>query len=82
MAADLLEGGAEKLLTEMTDAELIRFVSLDVTRAICERNRHAYVEDAFQGERLWHDMAIGTDMDMGMAVGRRTFPSPSGAARR
>jgi non-specific serine/threonine protein kinase len=33
LAADLLEGGAEKLLTEMSDAELIRFVSLDVTRA-------------------------------------------------
>jgi SNF2 family DNA or RNA helicase len=35
LAADLLEGGAEKMLTEMTDAELIRFVSLDVARA-CE----------------------------------------------
>ena len=33
LAADLLEGGAEKLLTEMTNAELIRFVSLDVARA-------------------------------------------------
>jgi non-specific serine/threonine protein kinase len=33
LAADLLEGGAEKLLTEMSDAELIRFVSLDVERA-------------------------------------------------
>jgi SNF2 family DNA or RNA helicase len=33
LAADLLEGGAEKLLTEMTNAELIRFVSLDVERA-------------------------------------------------
>ncbi|MHB8974190.1 MAG: DEAD/DEAH box helicase [Pirellulaceae bacterium] len=33
LAADLLEGGAEKMLTEMTDAELIRFVSLDVARA-------------------------------------------------
>ena len=32
LAADLLEGGAEKLLTEMSDAELIRFVSLDVAR--------------------------------------------------
>ena len=30
LSADLLEGGAEKLLTEMTNAELIRFVSLDV----------------------------------------------------
>jgi superfamily II DNA or RNA helicase len=35
LAADLLEGGAEQLLTEMTDAELIRFVSLDLTKA-CE----------------------------------------------
>lgn len=35
LAVDLLEGGAEKMLTEMTDAELIRFVSLDVARA-CE----------------------------------------------
>ncbi len=33
LAADLLEGGAEKMLTEMSDAELIRFVSLDVARA-------------------------------------------------
>lgn len=33
MATELLEGGAEKMLTEMTDDELIRFVSLDVTRA-------------------------------------------------
>ena len=33
LASDLLEGGAEKLLTEMTNAELIRFVSLDVARA-------------------------------------------------
>ena len=33
LAADLLEGGAEKLLTEMNDAELIRFVSLDLARA-------------------------------------------------
>ncbi len=33
LAADLLEGGAERLLTEMSDAELIRFVSLDLTRA-------------------------------------------------
>ena len=32
LAADLLEGGAEKLLTEMTDAELLRFVSLDIAR--------------------------------------------------
>ncbi|MGO9112050.1 MAG: DEAD/DEAH box helicase [Thermoguttaceae bacterium] len=33
LAAELLEGGAEKMLTEMNDAELIRFVSLDVARA-------------------------------------------------
>jgi non-specific serine/threonine protein kinase len=33
LAADLLEGGAERLLTEMNDADLIRFVSLDVERA-------------------------------------------------
>jgi len=33
LAADLLEGGAERLLTEMTDAELIRFVSLDIARS-------------------------------------------------
>jgi len=32
LAADILEGGAERLLTEMTDAELIRFVSLDIAR--------------------------------------------------
>ena len=33
LAADLLEGGAEKLLTEMTDGGLIHFVSLDIARA-------------------------------------------------
>jgi non-specific serine/threonine protein kinase len=33
LASDLLEGGAEKMLTEMTDSELIRFVSLDVAAA-------------------------------------------------
>src|SRR3990172_539637 len=33
LAADLLEGGAAKLLTEMTDGELIHFVSLDIARA-------------------------------------------------
>ncbi len=32
LAADLLEGGAEKMLTEMTNVELIRLVSLDVER--------------------------------------------------
>jgi non-specific serine/threonine protein kinase len=35
LAADLLEGGAEKMLTEMTDAQLIQFVSLDLDKA-CE----------------------------------------------
>ena len=34
LAADLLEGGAEKMLTEMSDADLIRLVSLDVERAV------------------------------------------------
>jgi SNF2 family DNA or RNA helicase len=33
LASDLLEGGTEKMLTEMTDAEMIRFVSLDVAAA-------------------------------------------------
>ena len=33
LAAELLEGGAERMLTEMSDEELIRFVSLDVARA-------------------------------------------------
>ncbi len=32
LAAELLEGGAEKLLSEMNDEELIRFVSLDINR--------------------------------------------------
>jgi non-specific serine/threonine protein kinase len=32
LAADVLEGGAERLLTEMTDAELMHFVSLDIAR--------------------------------------------------
>lgn len=35
LATDLLEGGAEKMLTEMTDAQLIQFVSLDLDKA-CE----------------------------------------------
>ena len=30
---DLREGGTEKLLTEMSNAELIRLVALDVDRA-------------------------------------------------
>ncbi len=33
LAADLLEGGAERMLTELTDAELIRLVALDVEKA-------------------------------------------------
>ncbi|MAG93414.1 MAG: ATP-dependent helicase, partial [Planctomycetaceae bacterium] len=32
LATDLLEGGAETMLTEMTDCELIRLVALDVDR--------------------------------------------------
>ena len=32
LATDLLEGGGERLLTEMTDAELIHFVTLDIER--------------------------------------------------
>ena len=32
LATDLLEGGAEKMLTEMSDSELIEMVSLDVER--------------------------------------------------
>ncbi|HVT81581.1 MAG TPA: SNF2-related protein, partial [Phycisphaerae bacterium] len=33
LSRDVLEGGAEKLLTEMPDAELLRFVSLDIRHA-------------------------------------------------
>ena len=33
LAADVLQGGAEQLLTEMSDAELLRLVALDVDRA-------------------------------------------------
>lgn len=33
LATDILEGGAEKMLTEMSNAELIRLVALDVDRA-------------------------------------------------
>ncbi len=32
LATDLLEGGAEKMLTEMTDSELIQLVALDVDK--------------------------------------------------
>jgi hypothetical protein len=34
MAEDLLEGGAERMLTEMSDEELIKLVSLDVNKAM------------------------------------------------
>ena len=33
LASDVLEGGAEKMLTEMSDADLIRLVALDMDRA-------------------------------------------------
>ncbi len=33
LAADVLEGGAEKMLTEMSDNELIQLIALDVERA-------------------------------------------------
>ncbi len=33
LTTDLLEGGAEKMLTEMSDAELVNLVSLDVEKA-------------------------------------------------
>jgi len=36
LARDLLEGGAELLLTEMNDAELLRLVALDVNAALKE----------------------------------------------
>ncbi len=36
LAEELLEGGAEAHLTEMTDAELLRTVSIDLTRALEE----------------------------------------------
>ena len=36
LAAEILEGGAERLLTEMPDEELIRFVSLDLNAASAE----------------------------------------------
>jgi non-specific serine/threonine protein kinase len=39
LASDLLEGGAEKMLTEMTDSELIRFVSLDAAAAATSDSR-------------------------------------------
>jgi len=36
MAKGLLEGGAEALLTKMSDAELMRVVSLDIASALEE----------------------------------------------
>ena len=33
LASELLEGGAEQMLTEMSDAQLIKFVSLDIDKA-------------------------------------------------
>jgi non-specific serine/threonine protein kinase len=33
IATELLEGGGEKLLTEMSNDELLRFVALDLSRA-------------------------------------------------
>ena len=33
LAADVLEGGAEQMLTEMSDNELIQLVALDMDRA-------------------------------------------------
>jgi SNF2 family DNA or RNA helicase len=34
LARDLLDGGGEKLLTEMDNQELLRFVALDIHRAM------------------------------------------------
>jgi non-specific serine/threonine protein kinase len=36
LAKDLLEGGADLLLTEMKDEELLRLVALDVNKALQE----------------------------------------------
>ncbi len=36
LAAEILEGGAERLLTEMPDEELLRFVSLDLSAALAQ----------------------------------------------
>ena len=36
LAADLLEGGADLLLTEMNDDELLRLVALDMHKALQE----------------------------------------------
>jgi hypothetical protein len=39
LSADLLDGGGERLLTEMNNEELLRFVALDLRRAVdaCRR---------------------------------------------
>ena len=34
LSTELLEGGGEKLLTEMSNDELLRFVALDLQRAV------------------------------------------------
>jgi hypothetical protein len=36
LSADLLEGGGEALLTELSDKELLETVSLDLGRALAE----------------------------------------------
>jgi non-specific serine/threonine protein kinase len=36
LSRDLLEGGGEKLITEMDNGELLRFVSLDIQKAVEE----------------------------------------------
>ncbi len=36
LSADLLEGGGEALLTELSDRELLETVSLDLGRALAE----------------------------------------------
>jgi non-specific serine/threonine protein kinase len=37
LSQELLDGGAERLLTEMSDRELLRFVSLDIDKAALMR---------------------------------------------
>ena len=36
LATDVLEGGGEQLFTEMPDEDLLRFVSLDLNKAVQE----------------------------------------------
>ena len=36
LSTDLLEGGAELLLTELKDEELLKLVALDITKALKE----------------------------------------------